>query len=81
MHYDVTRYNRQASQLWREIRQKSEPITAGEYLSRFKKECKLYPQVTFVLYAGKEAWDGPKNLHDMLDFTDIPEGLQKMVAD
>ena len=81
MHYDVTRYNRQASQFWREIRQKSEPITAGEYLSRFKKDCKLYPQVTFVLYAGKEAWDGPKSLYDMLDFTDVPESLQKMVAD
>lgn len=81
MHYDVTRYNRQASEVWKKIRRDVEPVTAGEYLSRFKKESKLYPQVTFVLYAGKEVWDGPRSLHDMLDFTDIPEGLQKMVAD
>ena len=37
--------------------------------------------MTFVLYAGKETWDGPRSLHDMLDFTDVPESLQKMVAD
>ena len=56
-------------------------ITAAEYLSRLKRVDKLYPQITFVLYAGKEEWDGPRCLHDMLDFSDIPEGLQKMVAD
>ena len=81
MHYDVTRYHKQAAAIWRKIKQNLEPVTAGEYLSRFKKESKLYPQVTFVLYAGKEAWDGPRSLHDMLDFTDIPESLREMVAD
>ena len=34
-----------------------------------------------VLYAGEEEWDGPCNLHDMIDFTDIPDSLRAMVSD
>ncbi len=28
---------------------------------------------------GKEQWDGPHHLHDMLDFADIPESLKELV--
>ena len=41
---------------------------------------KLNPLITFVLYAGKDTWDGPKTLYDMLDFTDIPETLKEMTS-
>lgn len=47
----------------------------------FKKDSKLKPVMTFILYSGLEEWDGPKTLHDMLDFTDIPEGLMERVPD
>lgn len=81
MHYDVTRYNKQASIIWKEICKNLKGLTSEEYLSRFKKTSKLNPQITFVLYAGEEKWDGPTSLHDMLDFTDIPVRLKKMVSD
>lgn len=81
MHYDVTRYQRQAADLWKRTRQNLKGITSAEYLSRFKKENKLHPQVMFVLYAGEEEWDGSRSLHEMIDFTDIPKSLQKMVSD
>ncbi len=80
MHYDVTRYYKQASDIWKEIRKKGIKLTAEEYLSRFKRDSRMHPQVTFILYAGEEWWDGPVCLHDMLDFKDIPESLQKMVS-
>ena len=35
--------------------------------------------MTFVLYYGKDEWDAATDLHGMLDFTDIPDGIQKLV--
>ena len=46
----------------------------------FKKEDKLKPVITFVLYAGEGYWDGPHDLCDMIDYTDIPEELQMLVS-
>lgn len=53
----------------------------SEYLYGFRKESRLYPVVTFILYSGEEEWDGPKSLYEMLDFTGIPAGLKKMIPD
>jgi len=41
----------------------------------------ILPVVTFVLYGGKEKWNGPECLHDMLDWTDVPEKLKMFVSD
>ena len=81
MHYDVTQYQKQASEIRKEVRSNAQGLSSGEYLYGFKKDSKLNPLITFVLYAGKEAWDGPTCLHDMLDFTDVPEGLKELTAD
>ena len=56
-------------------------ISASEYLGRFRKNDKFHPHVTLVLYYGQEPWDGEKNLYEIIDFTDIPESLQKLVQD
>lgn len=47
----------------------------------FGRESRLCPVVTFLLYTGAEEWDGSRNLHGILDFTDIPRDLCKMVPD
>lgn len=76
MNYDVAVYEKQALKIRKEIRQRKrqrEKLTAGEYLYGFRKKDKLNPAITFVLYSGEETWDGPTSLHEMLDFTDIPE--------
>ena len=36
--------------------------------------------ITFVLYYGKEPWDGAKDLHQLLNFQDIPDDLKKLVS-
>ena len=41
---------------------------AGELLYKFRRKDKLQPVVTLVAYWGEELWDGPVNLHDMIDF-------------
>ena len=81
MSYDVDAYERQVTKIRKENRKEHKGLSAGEYLYGFKKDDKLLPAVTFILYSGSKAWDGPKTLHEMLDFTDIPEGLKEMVAD
>ena len=42
---------------------------------------RLHPVITFILYSGEEPWDGPERLHDILDFTDIPDELREMTPD
>ena len=81
LHYEVNQYENQAAKIYKEVRMSKEELESGEYLYGFRKDNKLYPVLTFVLYSGKEPWDGPVCLHDILDFKDIPEELARMVAD
>ena len=81
MIYDAGEYEKQAVAVRREVRRNAKGLTHGEYLYGFKKDSKLKPVMTFILYSGLEEWDGPKTLHDMLDFTDIPEELRERMAD
>lgn len=81
MAYDVGEYEKQAARIRREVRKHHEGLEAGEYLYGFRKESRLYPVVTFILYSGKEAWNGPSSLHEIIDFTDLPDELKEMVSD
>lgn len=78
MGYDVARYQKQAKVIGKEVRSNPEGLDSGEYLYGFKKDSRLNPIITFLLYYGEEPWEGPTSLHDMLDFRNIPESLQEM---
>ena len=80
MSYDAGEYEKQAAIIRKEVRKKQEGLTAGEYMYGFRKDSRLKPVVTFILYSGRESWDGPKNLHEMIDFTDIPAELKDMAS-
>ena len=75
MAYDVGEYERQASKIRKEIRKNRNNLTKGEYLYGYAKDSKLYPVVTFVLYYGKEDWNGASDLHGLIDFKDIPKTI------
>lgn len=77
--YDVGEYERQAADIRQELKQKKGKLSAGEFLYGFTKDSRLYPVVTFVLYYGEEDWDGSRDLHGMIDFSQIPEELQEFV--
>lgn len=80
--YDVGEYEKQLKCIRRRLRRKGKDgqhLTAAEYLCGFQKDIRLYPVVTFVLYYGKDEWDAATDLHGILDFTDIPDGIQKLV--
>ena len=75
--YDVAEYERQANRIKKKVR-KEKGIKKAEFLSGFKRESRLYPCITLVLFFG-ETWDGSKDLHGILDFTDIPEEMKEYV--
>ena len=80
MFYDVSNYEKQVSKIRKEVR-KEKYLEAGEYMYGFKKDSKLHPLATFILYAGKEPWETPNSLYDILDFTDVPDELCEVVSD
>ncbi len=79
MSYDSTEYGRQSTKRRREVKLMKN-LSADEWLSGFRKKDRLNPCVTLVLYFG-EQWDGAKSLHELMDFTDIPKDLKRMVND
>ncbi len=82
--YDVGEYEKQAVQIRRKIRREGMGLegnmSSGEYLYGFKKNCRLFPTVTFILYYGEKEWDGAKDLHGLLDFSDIPKILKEKIS-
>lgn len=81
MSYDTGEYEKQAALIRREIRKNCSGLSRGEYLYGFRKDSRMHPVVTFILYSGVEKWDGPRSLHEILDFTDIPKELRSMIPD
>lgn len=77
MIYDAAEYERQAALISRRVKRRKN-ITSAEFLSGFTKTDRLRPCVTLVLYYGED-WDGARDLHGILDFTDIPQELKKKV--
>lgn len=53
--------------------------SSAEYLSGFKKEDRLIPVITLVLYFSPAPWDGPRSLHEM--FGKIDSRVLQFVPD
>ena len=79
MSYDATEYERQATEIKKEVRRRK-GVSREEWLSGFGREDRLKPCVTVVLYFGEE-WDGAMSLHELIDFTDIPLKLKALIND
>ena len=77
MAYDAAEYERQAELIRKKVR-KEKGLSRAEWLSGFKKESRIYPCITLVLFFG-DTWDGSRDLHGILDFTDIPLELKEFI--
>ena len=53
-------------------------LTEEEYLSKMKKDDRLVPVITVVVYYGEKPWDGAVSLHGMLH---ISEEMKPFVND
>ena len=68
MLYDAIQYVAQAEEMAKSHRQKGEKLKPGaEFLSGLRKTDKLIPVITLTIYFGPDKWDGPRDLHSMLD--------------
>ncbi len=54
-------------------------LTSEEFLSGLRKGDKLIPIITAVVYLGDTPWDGPRSLHEMLDFKN--DAIKSFVPD
>ena len=88
--YDMVGYSKQIAEIKRSYSKDSDDgevviedgickikLTSEEFLSGLRKDDKLIPIITAVVYLGDKPWDGPKSLYDMLDIKD--EALKKFI--
>ena len=83
MLYDSLQYAKQVEEAKSSYRNKNKgaaiKLSSEEFLSGFRKEDKLMPVVTLVIYFGDKSWDGAKSVHDMFCVED--EQILKYVPD
>lgn len=77
MLYDAMEYERQAA-MHKATQNKNSGSSSAEFLSGFTREDRLKPCITLVLYYGED-WNGSRDLHGILDFSNIPEELQPYI--
>ena len=91
--YDMLGYSKQIAEIKRSYRKDATEegeitvdngvlkikLTSEEFLSGLRKDDKLIPIITAVVYFGDEPWDGPRSLFDMLDVRD--ERLYRFLSD
>lgn len=69
---------------WKKIsklHRKKRDLTGAEFLSGMSSKDKLMPVITIVIYFGKEPWDGPRSIKEMLDLDELPEKVQELIND
>ena len=68
--YDSMHYAKQVESARKSLKEQKEPLNHGEFLSGFRKEDRLVPVVTLVLFLKDTEWDGPTHLREMFDDTE-----------
>ena len=75
MLYDALQYAKQVEEAKRSYRDRSKKkqikLNSEEFLSGLKKEDKLMPVITLVVYFGDKDWDGAKSIHEMLSVDNV----------
>ena len=77
--YDMLGYSKQIEEIKCSKKSAKTKMSSEEYLSGIGKNDKLIPIITLVIYFGDNRWDGPKSLHEILDFND--NSLKEFVPD
>lgn len=77
MGYDYAAYQKQYADNAAKYKT-AKSLTEEEYLSKMKKDDRLVPVITVVVYYGEKPWDGAVSLHGMLH---ISEEMKPFVND
>ncbi|MCQ2549370.1 MAG: Rpn family recombination-promoting nuclease/putative transposase [Lachnospiraceae bacterium] len=79
MGYTYNTYNKQVKNIKAHNKKYPKILSSRERLYKFRKDDRLFPTITYLLYAGEEEWDGPTSLKDMLILDHLPKALQEAV--
>ena len=77
MGYDAYNYAAQVTAVARSNRKNAAGSASTDFLSGFKKDDKILPVITLVVYFGLKPWDGPMSIHEML--ATVKESILKYV--
>lgn len=80
LEYTVGQYEEQRQEIM-DYHRNAKNLTGDEFISGFSLQDRLKPVILLVLYLGDEEWQGARTLHELLDWTDIPEAWKTVVAD
>lgn len=86
---EALEYDRQVKELKRknetEYKEGNTKPTTGEYLYKIRECDRIRPVSTLVIYWGSKPWDGPRSLHEFLDFSgyeeNVTEELKKLIPE
>ena len=70
MLYDALNYASQVEKISKKHKDNKDKMDTAEFLSGLKKDDRLIPVITIVVYWNTNDWEGPRNLMEMLDIGD-----------
>ncbi|MDO5146480.1 MAG: Rpn family recombination-promoting nuclease/putative transposase [Eubacteriales bacterium] len=81
MLYDGLSYLKECRGLSRRMKREknSRSPSSDEFLSGMRKEDRLHPVITLVIYYGEKNWDGPLSLRDMV--MEMPKEVEELFVD
>jgi hypothetical protein len=77
--YDGLGYLKEYQEIVHTRRQDHEKKTEDEFLSGMRKEDRLHPIISIVVYYGEKMWDGPLCLKDMIG--EMPKEIEQIFSD
>lgn len=79
MLYDSLGYLKEYQEITRIRKAERGKMTEDEFLSKMRKEDRLHPIISIVLYYSEKSWDGPTCLKDMI--VEMPEEMEWIFSD
>lgn len=67
---DALNYTNQCKALEQEHRKNKDLVGSNEYLSGIKREDRITPVLTLIIYYNEKPWDGPQYLSDMMNISE-----------
>jgi hypothetical protein len=77
--YDGLGYLKEYQEIVHTRKQDHEKMTDDEFLSGMRKEDRLHPIISIVVYYSEKMWDGPLCLKDMI--VEMPEEIEQIFSD
>ena len=79
MLYDSLGYLKEYQEITRIRKAERGKMTEDEFLSKMRKEDRLHPSISIVLYYSEKSWDGTTCLKDMI--VEMPEEMERIFSD